>query len=232
MQQMSFIAVNNASKSYIKGRTEIPVFDGLDLEVTKGAFIALMGPSGSGKSTLLHAIGGLERLNAGSVSIGGEQIATLGQSKLSQWRAVTVGLVFQSFNLMSSLNAFGNIELPLMLAPLSRSERHRRVKEVANLVRIDHRLKHRPNELSGGEQQRVAIARAIITDPPLLLCDEPTGELDRTTSGEVMNILRMLCDDLGKTILMVTHDPAAAAFADKVYHFDKGQLSLAAGPAA
>lgn len=226
MPEMSFVTVKNASKIYVKGRTVIPVFEGLDLEVAMGAFIALMGPSGSGKSTLLHAIGGLERLSSGTVIIGGEQIDVLSQSKLSKWRAATIGLVFQSFNLMQSLTAYGNIELPLMLTALSRAERRRRVEEVSGLVRIDHRLRHRPSELSGGEQQRVAIARAIVADPTLLLCDEPTGELDRATSGEVMNILRTLCDELGKTIIMVTHDPTAAAYADQLYHFDKGQLSV------
>lgn len=232
MSQQDFVTVKNAGKTYRKGRTEIPVFDALNLSVAKGAFITLMGPSGSGKSTLLHAIGGLERINSGSVSVDGTQIDAFGQSKLSNWRAKTVGLVFQSFNLMPSLTAYGNIELPLMLTTLSRPERHRRVQEVADLVRIDHRLKHRPNELSGGEQQRVAIARAIVADPPMLLCDEPTGELDRATSGEVMNILRTLCDELDKTIIMVTHDPWAAAYADRVYHFDKGQLSVAEEEAA
>lgn len=232
MPEQNFVTVTNASKTYRKGRTEIPVFEGLNLSVAEGAFVALMGPSGSGKSTLLHAIGGLERMNSGSVSVDGKQIDAFGQSKLSKWRAATVGFVFQSFNLMPSLTAYGNIELPLMLAPLSRSERRRRVEEVADLVRIDHRLKHRPSELSGGEQQRAAIARAIVADPPLLLCDEPTGELDRATSGEVMNILRTLCDEMDKTIIMVTHDPSAAAYADQVYHFDKGQLSVAEDQAA
>ncbi|MEM1045684.1 MAG: ABC transporter ATP-binding protein [Pseudomonadota bacterium] len=232
MNDAAFIEVSNASKSYSKGGIVIPVFEGLNLDVSKGDFITLMGPSGSGKSTLLHAIGGLEPLTEGTVRVGEEQIEKLSQSQLSRWRARTVGMIFQSFNLMPSLTAFANIELPLMLTSLSRSERRRRVETVTQLVRIDHRLKHRPRELSGGEQQRVAIARAIVADPPLLLCDEPTGELDRSASGEVMNILRTLCDELAKTIIMVTHDPTAAAYSDSVYHLEKGQLSAQEDQAA
>ncbi|MEM9331773.1 MAG: ABC transporter ATP-binding protein [Pseudomonadota bacterium] len=226
MSDVSFVRVEKASKSYTKASNNIPVFDNLNLDIPEGSFVALMGPSGSGKSTLLHAIGGLESLTSGSVKVDAVQISKMNQSQLSEWRSKTVGLVFQSFNLMQTLSAFANIELPLFLTKLSRAERKRRVNEIAELVRIDHRLNHRPSELSGGEQQRVAIARAIIADPQLLLCDEPTGELDQSTSAEVMNILRTLCDELEKTVLMVTHDPRAAAYSDNIYHFENGKLEF------
>ncbi|MEM8975925.1 MAG: ABC transporter ATP-binding protein [Pseudomonadota bacterium] len=219
-----FVKVMDAKKEFAKGGSTITVFDTLDLSVPKGAFIALMGPSGSGKTTLLHAIGGLERLTSGTLRVGERQIERETESRLSRWRAQTVGFVFQFYNLMPMLNAAGNIGLPLLLTKLGGGERRRRVEAAADLIGMSHRLRHRPRELSGGEQQRVAIARAIVSDPPLLLCDEPTGDLDRATSTEVLTILRALCDDLGKTIVMVTHDPSAAEYADRVFHLDKGQL--------
>ncbi|MEM7058608.1 MAG: ABC transporter ATP-binding protein [Pseudomonadota bacterium] len=227
MSDAPFVEVSAARKEYAKSGTKIAVFENLDFSMEKGAFVALMGPSGSGKSTLLHAIGGLERLTSGTISIDGRSIAGESEARLSRWRAETVGFIFQFYNLMPMLNAAGNIELPLLLLSLGAKERRRRVEEAADLVGIAHRLRHRPREMSGGEQQRVAIARAIVSEPPLLLCDEPTGDLDRETSREVLEILQSLCRDLGKTILMVTHDPSAAEFADRTFTLDKGQLDLA-----
>lgn len=225
MSDAPFIEVCAARKVYGKGARAIPVFDRLDLTVPGGAFMALMGPSGSGKSTLLHAIGGLEQLTAGSISVAGRQIVGKSEAQLARWRAGTIGFIFQFYNLMPMLNAAANIELPLLLLSLSGNERRRRVEAAADLVGISHRLRHRPGALSGGEQQRVAIARAIVSDPPLLLCDEPTGDLDRATSTEVLEILRALSRDLGKTILMVTHDPSAADYADQILTLDKGKLA-------
>ncbi|MEM6496601.1 MAG: ABC transporter ATP-binding protein [Pseudomonadota bacterium] len=224
MSDQPFVKIMDAKKEFAQGRAAITVFEALDLTVPKGAFIALMGPSGSGKTTLLHAIGGLERLTSGTLRVGERQIERDSESQLSRWRAQTVGFVFQFYNLMPMLNAAGNIGLPLLLTKLGGGERRQRVEAAADLVGMSHRLRHRPRELSGGEQQRVAIARAIVSDPPLLLCDEPTGDLDRATSTEVLTILRTLCDELGKTIVMVTHDPSAAEYADRVFHLDKGQL--------
>ncbi|MEM9360344.1 MAG: ABC transporter ATP-binding protein [Pseudomonadota bacterium] len=224
MSSEPFVEVIGAKKEFAKSGNAITVFEALSLTVPKGAFIALMGPSGSGKTTLLHAIGGLERLTSGTLRVGERQIEREAESRLSRWRAQTVGFVFQFYNLMPMLSAAGNIELPLLLTSLDSRERCRRVDAAADLVGMSHRVRHRPRELSGGEQQRVAIARAIVSDPPLLLCDEPTGDLDRATSGDVLTILRTLCDDLGKTIVMVTHDPSAAGYADQVFHLNKGQL--------
>ena len=231
MSDVPFVEVVDARKEYARSGSTITVFEALNLAVPKGAFIALMGPSGSGKTTLLHAIGGLERLTSGAVRVGERRIERDTESQLSRWRVQTIGFVFQFYNLMPMLNAAGNIELPLLLARLGRRERRRRVAAAADLVGVSHRLRHRPREMSGGEQQRVAIARAIVSDPPLLLCDEPTGDLDRATSTDVLTILRTLCRDLGKTIVMVTHDPSAAQYADHVFNLDKGQLDTAGAEA-
>ncbi|MEM9685147.1 MAG: ABC transporter ATP-binding protein [Pseudomonadota bacterium] len=231
MSDAPFVEVVNAKKEYAKSGTSIPVFDALNLAIPKGDFVALMGPSGSGKTTLLHAIGGLERLTSGTLRVGERQIERETESRLSRWRARTIGFVFQFYNLMPMLSAAGNIELPLLLAPLSRRERRRRVAAAADLVGISHRLRHKPREMSGGEQQRVAIARAIVSDPPLILCDEPTGDLDRATSTEILIVLRTLCRDLGKTIVMVTHDPGAADYAGRVFNFNKGSLDGGGTPA-
>ena len=231
MNDEPFVEVVDAGKDFAKGGNAITVFKSLNLTVPKGEFTALMGPSGSGKTTLLHAIGGLERLTNGTVRVGDRQIEQESESRLARWRARTIGFVFQYYNLMPMLHAAGNIELPLLLERLGRSERGRRVAAAAELVGMSHRLRHRPRELSGGEQQRVAIARAIVSDPPLLLCDEPTGNLDRDTSTEVMTILRTLCDDLGATIIMVTHDPSAARYADNILTLDKGRLESAGADA-
>ncbi|MEM7600255.1 MAG: ABC transporter ATP-binding protein [Verrucomicrobiota bacterium] len=226
-----FVEVIDAKKEYRMGGSPLSVFDDLDFSVPAGTFTALMGPSGSGKTTLLHAIGGLERLTEGTVRVGERQIAKESESRLSRWRAETIGFVFQFYNLMPALTTQANIELPLQLTSLGRKERLRRVKAAAEIVGISHRLKHRPREMSGGEQQRVAIARAIVADPPLLLCDEPTGDLDRATSREVLSVLQKLSRELDKTIIMVTHDPEAADYADQVFHLNKGQIELARGAA-
>lgn len=225
MTSEPFVEISRATKEFYKGGQRIPVFDDLSLKVEKGTFAMLMGPSGSGKSTLLHAIGGLERLTSGSIRIGEDDIVDKKEAWLSRWRSKTIGYVFQFYNLMPMLSAQANIELPLQLTNLSRRERQERVEAAADLVNMSDRLRHRPSELSGGQLQRVAIARALVADPPLLLCDEPTGDLDRKTSIEVLEMLRTLSSELGKTIVMVTHDPIAVEYADTVFNLDKGQLA-------
>ena len=229
MADTPFVEVIDAKKEYVIGKNSLQVFENLNFSAPDGSFTALMGPSGSGKTTLLHSIGGLERLTSGSVRVGEHEIANASESSLSEWRARTIGFIFQFYNLMPMLTTYANIELPLQLTSLGRSERKRRVKAAAELVGISHRLRHRPREMSGGEQQRVAIARSIVTDPPLLLCDEPTGDLDRATSAEVLDVLQKLSRGLGKTIIVVTHDPEAANYADRVFNLNKGQLELARG---
>lgn len=228
MNNGPFVEVSDATKSYTTSGMSVTVFERLKLTVAGGMFAALMGPSGSGKTTLLHAIGGLERLDSGVVRVGGRQIERASESEIARWRAETLGFVFQFYHLMPMLTAEENIELPLLLIPLRARERRRRIKVAAELVGISHRLRHRPKQLSGGEQQRVAIARAIVTDPPLLLCDEPTGDLDRETSEDILKILSTLCHDAGKTVLMVTHDPAAARWADRTFALNKGELVVLA----
>ncbi|MFS8180646.1 ABC transporter ATP-binding protein [Pseudovibrio denitrificans] len=225
MTKTPIIEVVDGCKMYSKSRNDAVVFEHLNLSIQQGEFVALMGPSGSGKTTLLHSIGGLEKLTSGQILIGGQQIDHFNERQLARLRSQTIGFIFQFYNLMPMLNAAGNIELPLMLTKLGQKERRRRVDEAAEIVGIRHRLKHRPNELSGGEQQRVAIARALVSDPPILLCDEPTGDLDRATATEVMKILQLLGKELGKTIVMVTHDPSAADYADQTYTFNKGEIS-------
>ncbi|MEM7098068.1 MAG: ABC transporter ATP-binding protein [Pseudomonadota bacterium] len=221
------IQVEKATKAFQTGDNTIRVFEDLDFAVDAGKFIALMGPSGSGKSTLLHTIGGIERLTRGRVTVADRVISDASESQLCSWRAASLGFVFQFYNLMPMLDARSNIELPLLLSSGGATKRSQRIQTVADLVGISHRLGHRPREMSGGEQQRVAIARAIVSDPPILLCDEPTGDLDGDTSIEVLEILRMLSQDLGKTIVMVTHDPIAAGYADRVFNFNKGQIEEA-----
>ncbi|MEM9573234.1 MAG: ABC transporter ATP-binding protein [Pseudomonadota bacterium] len=231
MADAPFIEVTNAKKDYVKSGNALTVFEGLNFSAPKGTFTALMGPSGSGKTTLLHAIGGLERLTSGTVRVGDKELVMASEGRLSKWRSQTIGFIFQFYNLMPMLSTRANIELPLQLTSLGGGERKRRVKNAVEIVGIDHRLKHKPREMSGGEQQRVAIARAIVSDPPLLLCDEPTGDLDRATATEVLKVLQTLCKDLGKTIIMVTHDPEAADYADRLFTFNKGELELARGAA-
>ena len=224
------VCVQGVTKSFRRGSEEIHVLANLDLEVQRGEFLALMGPSGSGKSTLLNLIGGLDRAGAGSVQIGGDRIDQLGERPLAAWRARHVGFIFQFYNLLAVLTAERNVELPLLLTHLSKQERREHTRTALKVVGLEHRTRHFPRQLSGGEQQRVGIARAIVTDPTLLLCDEPTGDLDRKSGDEILSLLQALNREHGKTIIMVTHDPHASARASRIVHLDKGQLS--AQPAA
>jgi putative ABC transport system ATP-binding protein len=220
------VSVRNVDKIFKRGSEQIHVLGGLDLEIPEGEFLALMGPSGSGKSTLLNLIGGLDRPSQGSVEVGGERIDSLSDRRLAAWRARHVGLVFQFYNLMPVLTAQKNVELPLLLTHLSRSERKKRAAIALDIVGLSHRNGHYPRTLSGGEQQRVGIARAIVTDPTLLLCDEPTGDLDRKSGDEILNLLQALNREQNKTIVMVTHDIHAAARATRTLYLNKGSLSL------
>ena len=223
------VRVEAVDKVFRRGSEDIHVLHELSLEVPAGDFLALMGPSGSGKSTLLHLIGGLDRPSAGSITVAGERIDNLSDRRLAAWRARHVGLVFQLYNLMPTLTAERNVDLPLLLTPLSAAERKRHVAAALEVVGLKHRAKHYPRQLSGGEQQRVGIARAIVTDPTLLLCDEPTGDLDRKSGDEILALLQALNHEHGKTIIMVTHDPHASARATRTVHLDKGQLSAQPG---
>lgn len=221
----TLVKVSNVEKVFRRGSEEIHVLAGLDLQVPSGDFLALMGPSGSGKSTLLNLIGGLDRPTSGTVEIGGERIDQMSDRQLAAWRARHVGLVFQFYNLLPVLNAERNVELPLLLTHLSKADRRKHVEAALKIVGLSHRTRHFPRTLSGGEQQRVGIARAIVTDPTILLCDEPTGDLDRKSGDEILSLLQALNRDQGKTIIMVTHDPHASARATRTVHLDKGQLS-------
>ncbi len=218
------IRIRSLAKAYRRGQQEIPVLTGIDLDVMEGDFVALMGPSGSGKSTLLNLIAGIDQPSAGTIEIAGVDIATLGEGALADWHAANVGFIFQFYNLMPVLTAFENVELPLLLTGLSARARRERVQQTLSLVALTDRADHYPNELSGGQQQRVAIARALVSDPTLIVADEPTGDLDRATGEEVLHLLERLVDDLGKTIVMVTHDPKAAARAHRLVHLEKGVL--------
>jgi len=219
------VDVQKVEKVFHRGAEEIRVLDGLSLQVPQGEFLALMGPSGSGKTTLLNLIGGLDRPTRGSVIVGGEHLEGMSSRRLAAWRARHVGLVFQFYNLLPVLSAARNIELPLLLTPLSRAQRRKHVEVALEVVGLSHRARHSPRTLSGGEQQRVGIARAIVSDPTLLLCDEPTGDLDRKSGDEILGLLKALNTQHGKTIVMVTHDPHASAQASRTVHLDKGQLS-------
>jgi len=218
------IRIRDLSKAYVRGEQVINVLQGVDLDVQRAEFVALMGPSGSGKSTLLNLIAGIDKPSGGSILIGGVNIATLSEGELADWRAAHVGFIFQFYNLMPVLTAFENVELPLLLTGLSRGQRKAHVEAALGMVRLTDRMDHYPNELSGGQQQRVAIARALVTDPTLIVADEPTGDLDRVTGGEVLDLLDELHRQLGKTIVMVTHDPKAAARAERMVHLEKGVL--------
>lgn len=222
MGERPLIECSGLTHAYRRGGQSLVVLDGLDLEVGRGDFVALMGPSGSGKSTLLNLLGGLDRPTGGSIRIHGVEISTLPASTLAAWRARTVGFVFQFYNLLPMLTALGNVELPLLLTPLGRRQRRQNARTALELVGLSDRAGHKPGELSGGQQQRVAIARAIVADPELLVCDEPTGDLDRQSADEVLALLEVLNGELGKTIVMVTHDPKAAQRARRVLHMDKG----------
>ena len=221
----SLVSVKEVNKTYQRGGETLVVLDDLNLEVPKGDFLALMGPSGSGKSTLLNLIGGLDTPTSGSIEVDGERLDTFNSKALSKWRASHVGFIFQFYNLLPVLTAFRNVELPLLLTKLSGSQRRQHVETALNIVSLEDRASHKPSELSGGQQQRVAIARALVSDPDILVCDEPTGDLDRGTASEILTLLQILNRDHDKTILMVTHDPAAAEFAKRTLHLDKGKLS-------
>lgn len=219
------VRVDKVEKVFHRGSEDIQVLAGLSLQVKKGEFLALMGPSGSGKSTLLNLIGGLDKPTNGSVSVAGERIEDLGQRELADWRARHIGFVFQLYNLMPVLTAERNVELPLLLTHLNRTERKKHVETALAVVGLSHRAKHYPRTMSGGEQQRVGIARGIVTDPTLLLCDEPTGDLDRKSGDEILDLLSALNREHGKTIIMVTHDPHASARAGRTVYLNKGSLS-------
>ena len=224
----NLIEIRDLGKTYRRGKQAIPVLQGVNLDVAAGDFFALMGPSGSGKTTLLNLIGGLDTPSAGSIVIGGQRVDRLGGAALARWRAAHVGFVFQFYNLLPMLSAQKNVELPLLLTKLSASERRKRAAIALQLVGLADRAGHKPSELSGGQQQRVAIDRAIVTDPTLLVCDEPTGDLDRASAEEVLTLLQRLNRAHGKTIVMVTHDPRAAEHATHMVHLDKGELVGAA----
>ncbi|MGY3266687.1 MULTISPECIES: ABC transporter ATP-binding protein [unclassified Lysobacter] len=220
----SLVSIRGLRKTYQRGAERVEVLHGIDLEIPEGDFVALMGPSGSGKSTLLNLIGGLDTPTGGEIDVGGRRIDTLRAGQLAQWRSDNVGFVFQFYNLMPTLNAQKNVELPLLLTKLNGAQRTRNAAIALQLVGLADRAKHKPNELSGGQQQRVAIARAIVSDPTLLICDEPTGDLDRQSAEEILGLLQTLNRDHGKTIVMVTHDPKAADHARRTVHLDKGVL--------
>ncbi len=218
------IELSGVVKNYSRGGETLTVLDHLDLSIEDGAFCALMGPSGSGKSTLLNLVGGLDHADAGSVAVNGEELTTMTDTELAGWRARNVGFVFQGFNLIPVLTALENVTLPLLLAPLSRSERREHAEYALELVGLKDRMKHRPAQLSGGQEQRVAIARALVTDPKLILADEPTGDLDRHSADQVLDLMARLNSELKKSILMVTHDAIAAGRAQKIIRLDKGRM--------
>jgi putative ABC transport system ATP-binding protein len=225
------VEIRGVTKVYRRGRERIEALRDIDLDIAEGDFVALMGPSGSGKTTLLNLIGGLDTPTAGSIVVQGQRIDRLSGGELAAWRAVHVGFVFQFYNLLPALSAQRNVELPLLLTDMRGSERRRRARIALTLMGLEDRARHKPRELSGGQEQRVAIARAIVSDPTLLVCDEPTGDLDRATAEEILRLLQMLNRDHGKTVVMVTHDPRAAEYARRRVHLDKGTMTAAAVPA-
>jgi putative ABC transport system ATP-binding protein len=220
----ALISIRDVTKRYTRGKQQVEVLHGINLDIPKGDFVALMGPSGSGKTTLLNLIGGLDQPTGGEISIEGKRIDALSAGQLAKWRAANVGFVFQFYNLMPVLTAQGNVELPLLLTNLNAAQRKRNAEVALQVVGLADRAKHKPRELSGGQEQRVAIARAIVSDPSLLVCDEPTGDLDRKTADEILTLLQTLNREQGKTIVMVTHDPLAASYAKRTLHLDKGRL--------
>jgi putative ABC transport system ATP-binding protein len=224
-ENSSLVQIKDLNKSYRRGNQIIPVLDKIALDINEGDFLALMGPSGSGKSTLLNLIAGLDQVDGGTITIGGVEITSLSESELAEWRASNVGFIFQFYNLIPVLTALENVELPLLLTGLSRKERREHSALALELVSLQDRMDHYPRQLSGGQQQRVAIARAVVTDPTILVADEPTGDLDRTSAEEVLQLMDRLSDDLGKTIIMVTHDPRAAKKAHTMRYLDKGELT-------
>ncbi len=220
----TIVTIRNLSKIYQQGEINVTALDNISLDIAAGEFLALMGPSGSGKSTLLHIIAGIDRPTHGECHVQGIDVAKLNESQLADWRNQNVGFVFQTFNLIPVLTAFENVELPLLLTRLSRSERHTQVETALEIVGLADRAKHLPKQLSGGQEQRVAIARALVTDPALVVADEPTGNLDSHSAQEVLKVLQSLARDAGKTVIMVTHDPKAAAFGTRQIHLEKGEL--------
>src|SRR5205809_5049290 len=225
MMSNALVTVRDLHKVFQRGGQRIDVLQGVNLDIPEGDFLALMGPSGSGKTTLLNLIGGLDTPSEGSITVGGDRIDKLAGSRLSSWRARHIGFVFQLYNLLPVLTAARNVELPLLLTKLSKAERQKRVQVALSVVGLAERMNHFPRQLSGGQEQRVGIARAIVTDPTLLLCDEPTGDLDRKSGDEILDLLQALNREQGKTIVMVTHDPHASARAARIVYLDKGQLS-------
>ena len=223
-EQDILVGIKGVAKSYQRGSQTVPVLEDITLDIQRGEFLALMGPSGSGKSTLLNLIAGIDSVDAGSISIDGVDIVALEESELADWRAAHVGFIFQFYNLIPVLTAFENVELPLLLTSLSRSERREHVNAVLSIVNLEDRMDHFQSQLSGGQQQRIAIARAIVSDPSILVADEPTGDLDRVSAGEVLSLMGRLNSEFGKTIIMVTHDPRAAEKARCVLHLEKGVL--------
>jgi putative ABC transport system ATP-binding protein len=221
------VEVRNVNKAYLRGSHVIPVLREIHFDIREGEFLALMGPSGSGKSTLLNLIAGIDKVDSGTIVIGGVDITALDETQLAHWRATNVGFIFQFYNLIPVLTAFENVELPLQLTGLSRAERRDHVEMALRVVNLAHRMDHYPAQLSGGEQQRVAIARAVVTDPAILVADEPTGDLDRAAAQEIMSLMCRLSRESGKTIIMVTHDPKAAEAAQVIRHLDKGYLNNA-----
>ena len=228
----ALIQVRNVAKTYRRGSEEIHVLQGLNLDIEAGDYVAFMGPSGSGKTTLLNLLGGLDVPTAGSITVAGDSLSAMSRTRLTEWRARHVGFIFQMYNLIPVLTAFRNVELPLLLTKFNRAERKARVETALRVVGLADRMQHYPRQLSGGQQQRVAIARAIVADPTFLLCDEPTGDLDRKSASEILDLMDILVQEHKKTILMVTHDPKAAERADLILHLDKGVLVEAGGDTA
>ena len=221
----NIVSVQDLNKSYRRGSQTVPVLENITFEICDGEFLALMGPSGSGKSTLLNILAGIDKADSGTVTIGGVDLSTLSETELAQWRAINVGFIFQFYNLIPVLTAFENVELPLLLTGLSRKERHEHVNMALSVVNLEDRMDHYPSQLSGGQQQRVAIARAVVTDPTILVADEPTGDLDRVSAEDVLGLMTRLNREFGKTIIMVTHDPRAAEKAHLVRHLEKGVMN-------
>jgi putative ABC transport system ATP-binding protein len=220
----ALIVLKNVAKHYARGKQQVRIFDHLDMSIPRQDFVAIMGPSGSGKTTLLNLLGGIDKPSQGEIAFDGKRMDDLGEGKLAAFRAANVGFVFQFYNLMPMLTAAQNVELPLLLTNLGPKARRERVQTALTIVNLSDRARHKPSELSGGQQQRVAIARSIVSDPKLMLCDEPTGDLDRETAEEILTMLQTLNRDLGKTIVMVTHDPEAARYAKRTLHLDKGHF--------
>ena len=230
MPLSNIVELLGVSKSYRRGNQRVPVLDDISFAIARGEFLALMGPSGSGKSTLLNLIAGIDKPDRGTILVNGTDITTLSESGLASWRSASVGFIFQFYNLIPVLTAAENVELPLLLTGLSRWKRKEHIETVLSLVNLSDRMDHYPSELSGGQQQRVAIARAMIADPDILVADEPTGDLDRVSAGEILSLMERLVTDFGKTIIMVTHDPKSAEKAGRVVHLEKGELVCSAAP--